>query len=167
VAAISATTFGVSAAARGPLRSLRGFPAFAGMRLLMRSLAALGPARPALARALATTPVVGLLVSPFFADPAVISKTMIRGIAEDTRPASFAAAARAVAHYDFDQWRGMTCPVLATRGDSDVFTPSSDLARLATIVPQVQLVTIPGCGHFANLEQPEHVQRLLEGLWCP
>jgi pimeloyl-ACP methyl ester carboxylesterase len=137
------------------------------MRLLMHSLAALGPAGPALARAIAATPVVGLLVSPFFADPAVISKTMIRGIAEDTRPASFTAAARAAAHYDFDQWRGTTCPVLATRGDSDVFTPPSDLARLAALVPQVQLVTIPRCGHFANLEQPEHVQRLLEGLWRP
>ncbi|BAS11073.1 putative aminoacrylate hydrolase RutD [Arthrobacter sp. Hiyo4] len=43
VAAISATTFGVSEAAREPLRSLSRFPAFVGMRLLMRALAALGP----------------------------------------------------------------------------------------------------------------------------
>jgi pimeloyl-ACP methyl ester carboxylesterase len=57
--------------------------------------------------------------------------------------------------------------VLATRGDRDVFTPSSDLARLEAIVPQVRTVTIPGCGHFANVEQPEQVQRLLDRTWTP
>jgi pimeloyl-ACP methyl ester carboxylesterase len=167
VAAISATTFGVSEAARGPLRSLRKFPAFVGMQLLMRALAALGPAGHALVRAAGTTSLIEPLVSPFFADPAAISATEIRRLGEDARPASFTAGARAAAHYDFGQWRGILCPVLATRGDSDVFTPRSDLARLAAIVPQVRLVTIPRCGHFANLEQPEQVQRLTEGLWCP
>ncbi len=34
----------------------------------------------------------------------------------------------------------------------------------AGIVPHVQLVTIPGCGHFANIERPEQVQRLLTDL---
>ncbi|MHA7301656.1 alpha/beta fold hydrolase [Pseudarthrobacter sp. MDT1-22] len=111
VAAISATTFGVSEAARKPLLSLSRFPAFVGMRLLMRSLAALGPAGLALVRAVGAT------------------------------------------------------PVLATRGDTDVFTSLSDLDRLAATIPNVRTVTIPRCGHFANVEQPEHVQQLLEGLW--
>lgn len=165
VAAISATTFGVSEAAREPLRSLSRFPAFVGMRLLMRSLAALGPAGLALVRAVCATPVMGTLTSPLFADPAGMSVGVIRGLGLDARPASFSAAARAVAHYDFDQWRGIRCPVLATRGESDVFTPPTDLDRLAAMVPNVQTVTIPRCGHFANVEQPEHVQRLLGDLW--
>ena len=135
------------------------------MMLLMRSLAALGPAGSALVRAVGATPVMGPLTSPFFADPAGISAGVIRGLGNDARPASFSAAARAVAHYDFDQWRGIRCPVLATRGDTDVFTPASDLDRLAAIVPNVRTVTIPHCGHFANVEQPEQVQQLLEGLW--
>ena len=164
-AAISATTFGVSGAAREPLLSLSRFPAFVGMMLLMRSLAALGPAGLALVRAVGATPVMGPLTSPFFADPAGISAGVIRGLGHDARPASFSAAARAVAHYDFDQWRGIRCPVLATRGDTDVFTPASDLDRLAAIVPNVRTVTIPRCGHFANVEQPEQVQKLLGGLW--
>ncbi|CAI3803691.1 alpha/beta fold hydrolase [Pseudarthrobacter sp. MM222] len=167
VAAISATTFGVSEAAKEPLRSLRTFPAFVGMQLLMRSMAALGPAGQALVRAAGTTPLIGPLASPFFADPAVISKIEIRRLGEDARPASFTAAARAASHYDFDWWRGIRCPVLATRGDSDVFTPPSDLARLAALVPHVHMVTIPRCGHFANLERPEQVQRLLKGVWRP
>lgn len=167
VAAISATTFGVAEAARRPLRSLLGFPAFVGMLLAMRSMAALGPAGSALIRAIATTPVMGPLMSPFFADPPAISAAVIRGLGDDARPASFSAAARAAAHYDFGQWRGIRCPVLAIRGDRDVFTPPSDLLRLADIVPHVQTVTIPRCGHFANIERPERLQRLLDDLRCP
>ncbi|WP_211877219.1 alpha/beta fold hydrolase [Pseudarthrobacter albicanus] len=167
VATISATTFGVAEAARGPLRGLSGFPAFAGMLLAMRSMAALGPAGPALVRAIGATPVMGTLMSPFFADPAAISTGVIRGLADDARPASFCAAARAAARYDFGQWRSIRCPVLATRGDHDVFTPPSDLVRLAGMVPHVQMVTMPHCGHFANIERPEQVQRLLDDLRSP
>ena len=167
VAAISAATFGVAEAARRPLRSLSGFPTFAGMLLLMRSMAALGAAGDALVRAVGTTPVMGLLMYPFFANPAAISRPVIRGLGDDARPAGFCAAARAAAHYDFGHWRGIRCPVLATRGDRDVFTPPSDLARLADVVPRAQLVTIPRCGHFANFERPEQIRRLLDNLHSP
>ena len=167
VAAVSAVTFGAAEAARRPLRSLSGFPAFAGMLLLMRSMTALGPTGAALVRAVGTTPVMGLLMSPFFANPAAISRRVIRGLGDDARPAGFCAAAQAAAHYDFGHWRGIRCPVLATRGDRDVFTPPSDLARLAEVVPLAQLVTIPRCGHFANIERPEHMRRLLDSLHSP
>lgn len=165
VAAISPTTFGVSEAAREPLRSLPRFPAFVGMMLIMRSLAALGPAAPALLRAIGATPLMKALMAPFFADPLAISAGVIRRLGHDVRPAGFSAAARAVAHYDFDHWHGIRCAVLATRGESDVFTLPSDLDRLLANVPRVQAVTIHRCGHFANLEQPEKVRRLLEDLW--
>lgn len=165
VAAISPTTFGVSEAAREPLRSLPRFPAFVGMMLIMRSLAAVGPAGPALVRVLGATPLMGLLMAPFFADPRAISAGVIRMLGRDVRPGCFSAAARAVAHYDFDQWRAIRCAVLATRGESDVFTPPFDLDRLAATVLRLHTVTISRCGHFANLEQPEKVLRLLEDLW--
>lgn len=165
VATISATTFGVSRASRAPLRGLHGFPAFTGMLLAMRSLAALGPAGTALVRTIATTPLMGILMSPFFADPAPISPAVIRDLGDDARPASFSAASRAAAQYDFSQWRGILCPVLAIRGDSDVFTPESDVVRLTELVPHTWPATIPDCGHFAHIEQPDQVRRLLEELW--
>jgi pimeloyl-ACP methyl ester carboxylesterase len=164
VAAISATTFGVSAAARGPLRSLTTLPAFVGMLLVMRSMAALGPAGSALVRKIGATPLMRPLMSPFFADPAAVPAKVIRRLGEDARPASFAAAARAAAGYDFSQWRGIRCPVLATRGDKDVFTPPTDLLWLAELVPHVRTVTIPHCGHFAVLERPDLVEPLLNDL---
>lgn len=163
VAAISATTFAVAEAARGPLRSLSGVPALVGMLLAMRSMAALGASGSALIRATGTTPLMGLVLSPLFADPSAVPRQVIRGLASDARPASFAAAVRAAADYDFGLWRAIRCPVLATRGDSDVFTPASDLSRLVGLVPHAWLETIPHCGHFANIEQPAFLQRLLDG----
>ncbi|MCB5282819.1 alpha/beta hydrolase [Arthrobacter sp. AL08] len=167
VATISATTFGVAGAARRPLRSLFRFPAFVGMLTVMRAMAALGPAGSALIRAVGTTPVMRPLLAPFFADPAAISPQVIRGLGLDARPASFLAAARAAARYDFSQWRGISCPVLALRGDRDVFTPASDLIRLAAVIPHIQPATVPDCGHFANIERPEYVQALLDDLRRP
>lgn len=164
VATISATTFAVSEAVRAPARNLSGFPAFVGMLVLMRSLAALGPAGSALLRAVGATPAMGPLMSPFFANPAAVSAGVIRGLGNDARPAAFAAAARAAACYDFSQWRGIRCPALAIRGDCDVLTPPSDHARLAGMVPQLATVTIPRSGHFAHVEQPEQVLRLLDEL---
>ncbi|MFC9353206.1 alpha/beta fold hydrolase [Arthrobacter sp. NPDC057013] len=164
VAAISPTTFAVAEAARGPLRSLFGFPAFVGMLLAMRSMAALGPSGSALIRATGATPLMGLVLSPLFADLSAVPRHVIRGLASDARPASFAAAVRAAADYDFGQWCAIRCPVLATRGDSDVFTPASDFSRLVDLVPHVWLEAIPDCGHFANIEQPAIVQRLLDAL---
>ena len=165
VAAISATTFGVSEAARNPLRGLVGFPAFVGMLLIMRSLASLGPAGSALVRATRNSAVMRPLMSPFFAAPAAIPARVLRALGDDARPASFSAASRAAAGYDFDRWRGIRCPVLAIRGDSDVFTPKSDLDRLRELIPLARLVTIPDCGHFANFERPVELMRLLACHW--
>lgn len=99
------------------------------------------------------------------AETAVISSAVFREPGDDARPASFSAAARAAAHYDFSRWRGIRCPVLAIRGDCDMFTPEADLARLAATVPHARLATIPQCGHFAHIELCDKVQRLLDELW--
>lgn len=159
VATISATTFGVHESIRRPLH---GLPFFVGMLLLMRSTAVFGAAGRALVGVLGNTPLMRLLLSPLFAVPAAIPADAIRRLAADARPASFAAAALAAARYDLRQWRGIRCPALAIRGDRDVFTPASDLVRLAQLVPHLHTATIRRCGHFANIEQPAQVMRLLE-----
>lgn len=61
--------------------------------------------------------------------------------------------------------RNIRCPVLATRGDTDVFTSFSDLERLAAMVPTARTVTIAQCGHLADVEKPWRVQQLRQDLW--
>ncbi|MFJ5957717.1 alpha/beta fold hydrolase [Paenarthrobacter sp. NPDC092416] len=87
-----------------------------------------------------------------------------RLLADEARPASFSAAARAAARYDLGQWHSILCPVVAIRGDHDVFTPESDHSQLLSLLPQVHAVTIPRCGHFAAVEQPSSVKELLDNL---
>ncbi|WP_269048147.1 alpha/beta fold hydrolase [Paenarthrobacter sp. Z7-10] len=161
VVVISATTFGVAQSAREPVRGLFRFPAFTGMLLVMRAMAALGRPGQALVRSIGRTSLMRLLMAPFFAMPAAVSAEVLRNLGSDARPAAFAAAARISAHYDFGGWRGIRCPVLAIRGDNDVFTPASDLDRLTGLVPHATGLTIPGCGHFANIEKPAALNELL------
>ncbi len=163
VAVISGATFSVATATSHPLSGLLRFPAFTGMLLVLRTMAAWGPAGEYLVRRIGRSALMRPLMSPFFAHPKGIDRDVIAALGEDARPAAFAAAARGAAGYDFSRWRGITAPVLAVRGHQDVFTPPSDLTRLAQLVPQARLVTVPGCGHFAPIEQPGLLAGLLAG----
>ncbi|ABM09404.1 alpha/beta fold hydrolase [Paenarthrobacter aurescens] len=164
VVAVSATTLGVAGSVKSPWRGLAKMPWFVGMLLLMNTTAVFGNAGRALIRGVGHTPLMRLLLSPLFADPAAVPSGLIRRLAQEARPASFSAAARAIALYDFGQWRRISCPVLAMRGDHDAFTPASDHSQLASLGPHVQIVTVTECGHFAIAEQTAVVKQLIEEL---
>ena len=51
------------------------------------------------------------------------------------------------------------CPTLIIVGEEDAITPVADSQLMAERIPGAQLVTIPGAGHLANLEQPEAFNR--------
>ncbi|WP_026543086.1 alpha/beta fold hydrolase [Paenarthrobacter nicotinovorans] len=165
VAAVSPTTSGVADSARSPLRGLVTLPWFVGMLMLMRCMALLGNAGTALIRGVAATPLMRLLLSPLFSDPNAVPAHIFRRLGHEARPRAFCAATRAVVAYDFAQWQGISCRVLALRGAADTFTPQSDLDQLAALGPHVRTATLPDCGHFGIAEQPAIVQQLLEELW--
>jgi pimeloyl-ACP methyl ester carboxylesterase len=60
----------------------------------------------------------------------------------------------------FSQWniddflRGVTCPVLAARGDKDEFTSPAHVERIKRLVRDVQPVTMAGCRHMPHLDKP-------------
>ncbi|MBG0741458.1 alpha/beta fold hydrolase [Paeniglutamicibacter antarcticus] len=164
VAVLSGTTFSVARSAGRPFVGLLRSPAFTGMLLVMRTMAGCGAAGEFLIRRTGNSALMKVLMAPFFAYPHSIDPSVITALGQDARPASFAAAARAAAGYDFTRWRSITAPVLATRGDQDVFTPPSDLARLAELVPHAELFTIADCGHFAPIEHPDLVDGMLTRL---
>lgn len=55
-------------------------------------------------------------------------------------------------------------PTLVLVGSEDVLTPPSAAQTLATGIAGAQLVTIPGAGHLANLEQPEAINAALRSF---
>jgi len=59
-------------------------------------------------------------------------------------------------------------PTLVVVGDQDAITPPEKAQELAGQIPNARLVTIPGAGHLANLENPvafaTTVREFLDGL---
>ncbi len=54
-------------------------------------------------------------------------------------------------------------PTLVLVGEEDLITPPSEAREIAAgIGAAARLVTLPGCGHLATLEQPEAVTRALQ-----
>jgi 3-oxoadipate enol-lactonase len=48
----------------------------------------------------------------------------------------------------------ISVPTLVLVGDEDTLTPVTDAIALAAAIPGARLVTVPGAGHLAPLEQP-------------
>ena len=57
--------------------------------------------------------------------------------------------------------RNVRCPTLVVVGSEDVVTPPSDARLIAEAVPGAELEIIEGVGHLANMEAPEHFNRVL------
>jgi proline iminopeptidase len=59
--------------------------------------------------------------------------------------------------------RTLTIPTLVIAGDDD-FIPQEIAQHIAQALPNAKLVTIKDCGHFAYLECPEAVHRMISGF---
>jgi len=158
VALVSGTTVATADAARHPLRGLRTLPAFT---LLRAGLTITGEtARPVL-RAIARVGLLPLVASPVFTHVRRLDPSVLDAFVDELRPSGFTGAARAAARYDLDRWRAVTCPVTAIAGRDDVFARVSDLDALTGLLPQVRTVLLDDCGHFAHVEHPDAVARVL------
>ena len=61
---------------------------------------------------------------------------------------------------------GISCPVLAIRGEGDFLVSSESVQALASRVDSVQALEIPEAMHDAHNEQPEGFIEACEGLLC-
>ena len=154
-------------AVRRPIHGGAGLPWFAGMLLAMRVLAALGPVAGPLLRGLRRLGALRWLSSPLFAVPARVDGSVSAALADEIRPASFVAAARAAARYDESVWRGIRCPVRSVRGARDVFVGPNDGVELAALIPDFQETVVDEAGHFAAVERPERVREMLGAFGMP
>jgi pimeloyl-ACP methyl ester carboxylesterase len=78
---------------------------------------------------------------------AMLHRATPRAIADGSR----AMLAR---HDSTDTLATITVPVLVLVGDEDTLTPLSDAIAMASGIARSRLVTVPGAGHLAPLEQP-------------
>ena len=75
---------------------------------------------------------------------------------EWNEPHAYAAAARAVARYNFtDELRRVTMPVLILQGLDDKQTPPGGSVIMSRAIPGSRLVMIENCGHNIHVDQPD------------
>ena len=55
-------------------------------------------------------------------------------------------------------------PTLIVVGEADAITPPATAQAMQREIPNSQLEVIPGAGHLAPMEQPEHVSRAIRGF---
>ncbi len=158
VGLVSATTVATARAARHPVRALRTLPAFT---LLRAGLAVTRTSAGPVLRTLAHVGLLPLLAAPVFASVRRLDPSVLAAFVEELRPLGFLAAARSAAHHDVGRWSGITCPVVMVAGRVDVFARLDDLGRMRALLPGVRTAVLDRAGHFAHVEQPVAVARLL------
>ncbi|MGV8884872.1 MAG: alpha/beta fold hydrolase [Microbacteriaceae bacterium] len=152
---VSPTTWSVIESVEHPVRRFGTLPAFTMLRQAMRAMAALGRGTGGLVRFARRAGILRAAVFPLFRHPSRIDRTVIDALAREVRPRSFSAAAEITRGYTADQmWSRIVCPVLALKGDKDVFVTDGDFTRLETVLRDATLTVIPDCGHFAAIEKP-------------
>ena len=57
----------------------------------------------------------------------------------------------------------IACPVLLVVGDGDPMGPRAS-SILAEHFPDAELVVVPGCGHWVQVEQPEALLEAIDGF---
>lgn len=110
--------------------------------------------------------VVDLVLTRFFSesfrtsgDPAV---TALDRRLRTTSPEGYAASCDALGSADLRELTShVTADCLVVVGTADEATPPSDAQELHRLLPDAELVELPGAGHLANLEQPDRFRQLV------
>jgi Ndr family len=88
------------------------------------------------------------------AQPEIVAR--VQAMLHRATPRAVADGSRAMLarHDSTDTLATITVPVLVLVGDEDTLTPLSDAIAMASGIARSRLVTVPGAGHLAPLEQP-------------
>ncbi|MFJ9693241.1 alpha/beta fold hydrolase [Kitasatospora sp. NPDC101183] len=96
--------------------------------------------------------------------PELLARVLADARAAD--PAALAWAQRAIAarQDSTEVLRAARVPALVIAGEQDALVAAQESRRLAELLPQGRLLTLPQAGHLQPLEAPEEVTRALAGL---
>lgn len=94
---------------------------------------------------------------------------IVQHILRATNPKGFMQAARFIFGSEAPPLgSGLTMPLLLIQGSDDRVTPAAaNAARLVEAVAQARLVTLDGCGHLPEIEQPDRVNALVRDSLTP
>ncbi|PPF65718.1 alpha/beta hydrolase [Clavibacter michiganensis] len=162
---VSPTTYSVIESVAHPVRAFRVIPGFTMMLGVMRTMRRLGRPGTALIRGVGRIRLMRPVALPLFAHGWRVRASVVAAIATEARPRAFSLAAEVTRGYDADGlWARIVCPVVAVRGDDDVFVSPADLGLLARTIPALRSAVVRDAGHFAHVERPVETLRALGRL---
>lgn len=158
VGMVSGTTFSVIRSIDHPVANFRELPAFVLLWRILQALTLLGRPGRRIVVVLGATPVARLLFAPLFRHGYRLHRSVTDATVLDLHPRSFTGAATATAGYDAPLWWGrIVCPVIALKGDRDIFVTDGDFEELARVLPASRRTVLEDCGHFGIIERPHAV----------
>ncbi|WP_433185273.1 alpha/beta fold hydrolase [Actinoallomurus sp. CA-150999] len=90
----------------------------------------------------------------------------LREVLAGTPPEAYAAAARRCFATDLRPLLpAVHCPVLLLVGEHDTRTPRSSAEGIAAGLAHAEIQEIPGAGHLANVDEPQHFATALRAFW--
>ncbi|GAA4625025.1 hypothetical protein GCM10023196_027580 [Actinoallomurus vinaceus] len=90
----------------------------------------------------------------------------LREVLAATPPEAYAAAARGCFATDLRPLLpAVSCPVLLLVGEHDTRTPRSSAEGIAAGLAHAEIQEIPGAGHLANVDEPQHFAAALRAFW--
>lgn len=103
------------------------------------------------------------LLEAFVHDPALITDELVDhlyawGLAEPEHAASWAAST-STPHSNLASLATITAPALIVHGRADRMVPLEQALRLASLLPDADLVVFNRCGHWAPIERPDDFAR--------
>jgi pimeloyl-ACP methyl ester carboxylesterase len=159
---ISGAYFGIIRTVNHPLVAWRTDRMAAASYASMRALARLGRLGTLAMKFAANTPLANLLLTGLIATPPELNRSVRRSVLTNLRPRSFALAAKNGIAYDATQrWARITVPTMGIFGTEDHLVPPRDAHEFADALPEATVTILPGVAHFAHLERPGEVARLL------
>ncbi|MCS5719830.1 alpha/beta hydrolase [Herbiconiux sp. CPCC 205763] len=168
VGLVSPTTFSVMAAAAHPLRRFASLPAYSALLAVMAMFAPFGGAASVLLAALNRARLLRAVVSPLFAHPSLVPRSILDALAAEVRPEAFVIASRQAGAYEaVEHWRRITCPVRSVRGEHDAFVTVEDDRMLGTIIRGASTAVLTTAGHFGHIEAPYSVLDALADSFSP
>jgi pimeloyl-ACP methyl ester carboxylesterase len=111
--------------------------------------------------------VEGLQTALLASEAGLAARTRLRAMIEATPAESVMAALEGMARRAdrTDLLPTIDVPTLVVVGEEDGLTPPDVAEHMAGLIPESQLVVLPGAGHLTPIETPEAVNEALRNFW--
>jgi pimeloyl-ACP methyl ester carboxylesterase len=95
------------------------------------------------------------------------ARVRLRGMIEATAPETIVATLEGMARWAdrTDILSSITVPTLVMVGEDDGLTPPEVAEHMTELIPEAEMVVIPGAGHLPPIETPEAVNDALRAFW--